>query len=92
MKDKMRDKRVRDGEPSREGSHEGEFSRHQETLSTGESVESFGISDGNITRWGEKKTQNTCLTTTPSGKVAQMLTSATSERGLNRKVWVACSG
>ena len=89
MKYKMRDKRVRDGEPSREGSHEGEVSRHQETLSTGESVESFGISDGNITRRGEKKTQNTHLTTTPNGEVAQTLASATSELKLNREARVA---
>ena len=30
-----------------------------------------------------------CLTATPSGEVAQRLTSATSKQGLNRKVWTA---
>ena len=34
IKDKKRDKRVRDGDPFRGGSHEGgEVSKHQETLS-----------------------------------------------------------
>ena len=33
IKDKKRDKRVRDGDLSRGGSHEGEVSKHQETLS-----------------------------------------------------------
>ena len=37
----------------------------------------------------KKKTQITCLTTTPSGEVAQMLPSATSEWGLNREVQAA---
>ena len=43
--------------------------------------------------WEEKKQnpQNRCLTATASGEVAQMLTSATSERGLDREVWVASS-
>ena len=33
IKDKKRDKRVRDGDPSREGSREREVSKYQETLS-----------------------------------------------------------
>ena len=34
IKDKKRDKRVRDGDPSREGNfNRGEVSKHQETLS-----------------------------------------------------------
>ena len=37
----------------------------------------------------KQKPQNTCLTTTHSGEVARMLASTTSERGLNRKAWVA---
>ena len=42
---------------------------------------------------GEKKNpQNTLLNATPSGEVAQMLTSATSEQGLDRERWVACLG
>ena len=32
------------------------------------------------------------LTATPSGEVAQMLASATSEQGLHREAWVACLG
>ena len=37
---------------------------------------------GQDNKEGEKKTpQNTCLTATPSGEVAQMLTSATSKQG-----------
>ena len=31
----------------------------------------------------------TCLTTTPSGEVAQTLASATSKWGLNREAWAA---
>ena len=44
--------------------------------------------------WEEKKQnpQNRCLTATASGEVAQMLTSTTSEWGLNREAWVACLG
>ena len=49
IKHKKRDKRVRQGDPSWGGSHEGEVSKHQETL-IGEFVGSFGISEGNITR------------------------------------------
>ena len=33
IKDKKRDKRVRDGDPSQGGSHEGDISKHQKTLS-----------------------------------------------------------
>ena len=33
IKDKKRDKRVRDGDPSQGGSREREVSKHQETLS-----------------------------------------------------------
>ena len=36
-----------------------------------------------------KTKQNTLLTTTASGEVAQMLTSATSQRGLGRETWAA---
>ena len=44
-------------------------------------------------KWEEKqKTQNTRLTTTLSGEVAQTLASATSEQGLNMEVQVACLG
>ena len=54
IKDKKRDKRVRDRDPSLGGScKRGEVSKHQETLSLGGSVGSFGISEGNVT--GRKK-------------------------------------
>ena len=44
-------------------------------------------------KWEEKqKTQNTRLTTTLSGEVAQTLASATSEQGLTMEVQVACLG
>ena len=55
-------------------------------------MSSFGVSEGkNITGRGKKKNtpQNMPLTATPSGEVAQMLTSASSEQGLNRAVPVA---
>ena len=53
----------------------------------------FGISEGNITgRKKKRNPQNTRLTTTPSGEVAQMLTSTTSEWALDREAWAACLG
>ena len=45
---------------------------------------------GNITR-RKKKKQNTCLTTTPSREVAQVLAFVTSEWGLGREAWAASS-
>ena len=91
IKDKKRDKKVRDGDPSRERVMK-KFPNTRKPL-TGGSVGSFEISEGNITRRGEKKIpQNTRLTTTPNREVAQMLMSATSEWGLNREVQVACLG
>ena len=47
----------------------------------------FGISEGNIIRRRRKKKQkqNTRLTATASGEVAQMLVLATSEQGLDRE-------
>ena len=51
IKDKKRDKRVRDRDPSQGGSRErGEVSKHQETLTLVGLWGSFGISEGNITR------------------------------------------
>ena len=50
---------------------------------------SFGISEGNILVGHTKKTQITCLTMTPSGEVAQMLTSAISKWGLSREAQAA---
>ena len=47
-------------------------------------MESFGISEGNITRRQKKKSpQSTWIN---CGEVAQMLTSTTSKQGLNREV------
>ena len=43
----------------------------------------------NQERKKKKNPQITCLTTIPSGEVAQMLMSATSKRGLNREVRAA---
>ena len=58
---------------------------------TGGSVGNFGISEGNIIRRRRKKKQkqNTRLTATASGEVAQMLVLATSEQGLDREAWAA---
>ena len=45
--------------------------------------------------WEGKKKKNpqiTRLTSTPSREIAQTLTSASSEPGLNREVWAACLG
>ena len=55
IKDKKRDKRVRGGDPFQEGSHEGEVSKHQETLSPEGLWGSFGIPEGNIIRRKERK-------------------------------------
>ena len=90
IKYKNRNKRFRDGEPSWEGVVKEKFPNSRKPL-TGRSVRSFGISEGNITR-RKKNPQNMRLTPTPSRDVAQMLTSTTSEQGLNRKTQVACLG
>ena len=72
-----------------------EVSTHQETLSPAGLWGSFGISEGNITG-REKKTNkqkaHRLRASTPSREVAQTLTSASSKRGLNREVRVACLG
>ena len=71
---------------------EESFQTQGNPLTSG-SVWSFGISEGNITsRKKKKKTENTLLTATPSGEVAQKLLSAPSEQGLNRETRVACLG
>ena len=52
---------------------------------------SFGISEGNIT--GRKKIKEPTdygLATTPSGEVARLLASTSSEWGLNREMRAAC--
>ena len=49
---------------------------------------SFRISEGNITGRTKKKKKKTYR----SREIPQMLTSASSERGLNREVWAACLG
>ena len=81
LKDKERDNRVRDEDQSRGGSHEGgEVSKQQETLSL---VDLWGALESQRAT-GEKNKNNTYLTATPSGEVAQMLASTISERGLDR--------
>ena len=67
----MREKRVRDRDPSQGGSHEGgEISKQQETLSLVGLWGSFGISEGSITgRKTKTKIQNMLLTETPRGEV-----------------------
>ena len=52
----------------------------------------FWKPEGNIIWRKKKNTQITCLTTTPSGEIAQTLASASSEWGLNREAWAACLG
>ena len=67
---------------------------------TGGCVGSFEISEGNITGRGNTHThthththtQNTHLTATHSGELAQTLAFATREQGLNREALVACLG
>ena len=69
IKDKKRDKRIRDGDPSRGGSREGgDVSKHQETLSPADLWGEFWNLRGHHNR-EEKKTQNTCLTATPSAHI-----------------------
>ena len=65
--------------------------KHQETLSL---VGLWGVLESQrATYWEDqkkkKKTQIACLTITPSGEVAQMLTSAISKWGLSREVQAA---
>ena len=100
IKYKKRDKRVRDGNPYQGGRHEGDDSKHQETLSPVGSVGSFAISEHNIT-WRKYThthththtlTHITLLTAISRGEVAQTLTSTSSERGLNREARAACLG
>ena len=57
------------------------------SFQTSGSVQSFGISEGNITGKEKKKKnpQNMHLTITPSGEVAQTLTSTTSRWGQDRE-------
>ena len=92
IKDKKRDKRFRNRDLSWVGSREGgEVSKQQEILS---SAGLWGVleSQRQHNQEGKKKKknpQNTLLNATPSGEVAQMLTSATSEQG---ERWVACLG
>ena len=91
IKDKKRDQRVRDRDPSRrEPWGRRSFQTPGNPLAS-RSVGSFGISQGNITR-RKKKTQIMHLTATPSGVAAQMLPSASSEWGLNREAQAACLG
>ena len=52
---------------------------------------SFGISEGNIIGRKKKYPQNTCLLTTSSREVAQMLVSTINEQGLNRELQAASS-
>ena len=59
------------------------------------SVGTFGISEDNITGRRKKfinNPQNTCLTVSPRGEIAQALVSATSKQGPGREVRVACLG
>ena len=74
--------------PGRESRRRRSFETPGNPL-TGGSVGSFGISEGNILVGHKKKTQITCLTMTPSGEVAQMLTSAISKWGLSREAQAA---
>ena len=91
IKDKKRDQRVRDRDPSRrEPGGRRSFQTPGNPLAS-RSVGSFGISQGNITR-RKKKTQIMHITATPSGVAAQMLPSAGSEWGLNREAQAACLG
>ena len=90
IKDKKRDKRARDGDPSREGSlNRGSF-QSPGNPRTGRSGGSFRISEGNLTgRENEENPQITCLKATPSRKVPQTPASATSKWGLNGEEWAA---
>ena len=67
-------------------SRRGRSSQIVRTFSQAALWGSFGISEGNITKKEKKKkTQNTHLTATASGEVAQMLVSITSKRGLGKE-------
>ena len=89
LKTKKRDKRGRDGAPSREGNlKKREVSKHQETFSL-PNLPSFGSTEGNIT--GRKINKQLKLAdcepygNSPSGEAAQTPASAISKRGLGRE-------
>ena len=85
IKDKKRDKRARDGDPSREGSlNRGSFQTPGNPR-TGGSGGSFWTSEGNLTGTGKinKTHRFTCLKATPSRKVPQTPAPATSKWGRN---------
>ena len=89
IKDKIRDKRGRDGAPSREGSlKKREVSKHQETFSL-PNVPSFGSTEGNIT--GRKKNKQLKLAhcepegNSPSGEAEQTPAHAIRKQGLGRE-------
>ena len=93
IKDKKRDKRIRNGDQSLGGSQRRRSFQTAGNLPTSGSVGSLGVSEGDITgRKKEKKKknpQNTRLTATPSGEVAQTLTSTSREQGLTREARAA---
>ena len=80
QKKKRRDKRVRDGDPSWGGSHEGEVSKKQETFHWQVGGEFWNLR-GQYNQEEKKNPQNMHLTPTPSGKVAQMLTDRHQQAG-----------
>ena len=78
-----------DRDPSWGGSCKGGLVSKQQKPSHWLVYGEFWNLSSNIT-WRKKKyPQNTCLITTPSGEVAQMLMSTISEQGLDREVQAA---
>ena len=86
IKDKIRDKRFRDGDPSWGGSREGGVVSTQFVCG-----EFWNLRGEHNWEKKKKKTQNMRLTATTSGdrEVAQRLTSDTSYWGLGTEAWAA---
>ena len=92
IKNKKRDKRVRNGDHPRKGvMTEEKFPNTRKPSHSWVCGEFWNLRVQH--NWEKKKKKkNTCLTATPRGEVAQTLASATSKQGLNREAWVACLG
>ena len=94
IKDKKRDKRIRDGDcPREEVVKEEKFPNTRKPSHQRVCGEFWSLRGQH--NWEErkkkKKKQNTHITATPR-EVAQILASTTGKRGLNREAWVACLG
>ena len=90
IKEKKRDKSVRDGHPPGEGFMEQKFPSTGKPSHWWVCGEFWNLREQHNWEGKKKNPQSTVLTTTPSRKVAQTFVSVISECGLNREARVAC--